>query len=385
MNIIRKRRKNLTVTILSLSLLTVMAGAAVAPALDVIKTYFNSTNQILVQMIISIPSLFIVFTNIIFPKLCKKFKTKELVLSGLFLYIAGGCTAGLFDNIFIVLIFRALVGIGVGIIMPMSTGLISFYYTKDNQDKLMGYSSAMNQFGGVASTIISGVLASISWRASFLVYLIGLISIVLCLGYLPNEKIIRENEKKESGVFRSNYMFIVAIFLSMFTFFVYPSVFAIETAKNGIIPHNLVAVIMAGLDFIAFFGGLSFMHIKKRAGIKTKYIAPVLFLIGYIFLLVLNGFGGAIVGSALIGFANGLEIPFIISAASQNVGKTAATTIMPMISVSMYLAQFLTPIILSLISDIFIMSVNFHLPYFIAAAASGLLLVWSLTIKEQQI
>ena len=124
---------------------------------------------------------------------------------------------------------------------------------------------------------------------------------------------------------------------------------------------------------------------KKKAGIKTKYIAPVLFLIGYIFLLVLNGFGGAITGSALIGFANGLEIPFIISAASQNVGKTAATTIMPMISVSMYLAQFLTPIILSLISDIFIMSANFHLPYLIAAAASGLLLVWSLTIKEHQI
>ena len=51
------RRKNLTLTILSLSLLTVMAGAAVAPALNTIKAYFNGVNQTLTQMIISIPVL----------------------------------------------------------------------------------------------------------------------------------------------------------------------------------------------------------------------------------------------------------------------------------------------------------------------------------------
>ena len=37
--------KTLTVSILSLSLLTVMAGAAVAPALSVIQAHFADTNQ----------------------------------------------------------------------------------------------------------------------------------------------------------------------------------------------------------------------------------------------------------------------------------------------------------------------------------------------------
>lgn len=232
-----ERRRNLTITILSLSLLTVMAGAAVAPALDVIQTYFSDANQTLVQMIISIPALFIALTNFIFPKLCKIFRAKTLVLAGLILYVVGGCAAGVFSNIYLVLVFRALVGVGVGIIMPMSTGLLSFYYTRDKQDRLMGYSSAMNQMGGVIATLISGMLASISWRASFLVYLMGLISIVLVLLYLPNEKISGNDQKKETGVFAKNYMFIIAMFLLMFTFFVYPSVFAIETAKKGVIPH----------------------------------------------------------------------------------------------------------------------------------------------------
>ena len=52
---IKSRRRKITVTILSLSLLTVMAGAAVAPALDVIKNSFPNTSQTLIQMIISIP------------------------------------------------------------------------------------------------------------------------------------------------------------------------------------------------------------------------------------------------------------------------------------------------------------------------------------------
>ena len=122
---------NLTVTILSFSLLTVMAGAAVAPALKVIQDYFYDTPQSLVQMIISIPALFIFLTNMVFPKLCELFRAKELMLAGLIIYVVGGCAAGLFDNIWIILLFRAIVGAGVGIIMPMSTGLLSYYYPKD--------------------------------------------------------------------------------------------------------------------------------------------------------------------------------------------------------------------------------------------------------------
>lgn len=311
----KKTSKTLTVTILSLSLLTVMAGAAVAPALNVIKEYFSDVNQTLVQMIISIPALFIALTSFVFPKLSQKFKAKELVMAGLFLYVAGGCAAGLFSNIYLVLAFRALVGIGVGIIMPLSTGLLTFYFTPEEQDRLMGYSSAMNQMGGVVATLISGVLASFSWRASFLVYMMGLISIVLCLIFLPNDKIAGREHGKEQGGFKQYYVFIVAIFLLMLTFFVYPSVFAIETSKEGTIPTSLIPVIMAGMDFIAFLGGLSFVHIKKVMGNMTTFAAPAMFLTGYLLLYIAGGWIGAIMGSVFIGFANGLGIPFIISCA----------------------------------------------------------------------
>lgn len=369
---IEKRGKTLTMTILSLSLLTVMAGAAVAPALDVIKTYFSGTNQTLVQMIISIPALFIALTNLFFPRLCKHFKTRTLVLAGLFLYTVGGCAAGLFSNIYLVLVFRAFVGIGVGIIMPMSTGLLSFYYDRSEQDKLMGYSSAMNQMGGVVATLISGMLATVSWRASFLVYLMGLISIILVLMFLPNDRLGGNDRKKETGVFAKNYMFIIAMFLLMFTFFVYPTAFAIETAKKGTIPMHLIAVIMASMDFVAFLGGLSFIHVKRKLGNGTKFAAPMLFCAGYLLLLFFDSVPLVVLGSWCIGFANGLGIPFLISAASQRAGKSAATTVMPMLSIAMYLAQFLTPMLLS----------GFSAPYRAAVIAAAIFILWSSAIKS---
>ena len=375
----KERRTNLTVTILSLSLLTVMAGAAVAPALDTIREYFSDVDKTLVQLIISIPALFIFITNMFFAGLCRKFRSRTLLLAGLVLYTAGGCAAGLFSNIFMVLVFRALVGIGVGIIMPMSTGLLAFYYTRDKQDRLMGYSSAMNQMGGVAATLIAGMLAQISWRLSFLVYLMGLISIVLCILFLPDERLVTEEKREKKGVFREYYTFVIAMFLLMFTFFVYPTEFAIETVREGIIPAGLIAVIMAGADLVAFAGGLLFVHIKKRMGEKMKYAAPLLFFAGYMLLAFTDGRGGILAGSALIGFANGIGIPYIISAASAKAGRSAATTVMPVISAAMYLAQFVTPIILSAVSAA---AVNAEcLPYMAAGASAVLLAAWSVLLR----
>ena len=144
--------KPLAASILSLSLLTVMAGAAVAPALEVIRAHFSDASRTSVQLIVSMPAVFIVITNLCFNRLAKKFGSKTLIMTGLVLYTAGGCWAGLFDSIGLVLLMRALVGVGVGMIMPLSTGLLAYYFPPEKQAGLMGLSAAMNQMGGVVAT-----------------------------------------------------------------------------------------------------------------------------------------------------------------------------------------------------------------------------------------
>lgn len=100
-NIFKKHRRwKLICAILSLSLLTVMAGAAVAPALGLIREHFADTDTGLVQMIVSMPAIFIALTNLfLFKPLCKRFRARTLLMIGLALYTVFGCAAGLFSSI----------------------------------------------------------------------------------------------------------------------------------------------------------------------------------------------------------------------------------------------------------------------------------------------
>ena len=71
--------KKVTATILSMSLLTVMAGAAIAPALGIIKAHFNQANDLLVQLIVSMPALLIIVTNLFFLAISRQLRTRAIM------------------------------------------------------------------------------------------------------------------------------------------------------------------------------------------------------------------------------------------------------------------------------------------------------------------
>ncbi len=379
------RRWRLMVSILSISLLTVMAGAAVAPALGIIREYFSDEPLTVVQLIISMPALFIAITNLFFGRLCRIFTAKKLTLIGLIMYVVFGCAAGLFSNIYFVLVCRALLGIGVGILMPLSTGLISYYFTKDKHDMLMGYSSAMNMMGGVIATLIAGLLAIVSWRLSFLVYLMGVLCIVLVMLWMPDEKIVDDGpKKKETGTFRKYYPYIVGMFLLMIVFYNYPSNFALEVSKNGAIPKHLVPIVMATMDVFGFIGGLVYPKLKIKLGKLTKDVTPVLFILGYIFLQFVGGFTGTLIGSFIIGAASGMGIPYLISTGSSKAGKSAATTVIPALSIAMYLSQFTTPAIISCFRKVFETLYPAGTSFHAALIVSIVFLLWTVLFIDKE-
>ncbi|MGN1236643.1 MAG: MFS transporter, partial [Bacteroidaceae bacterium] len=114
--------KKITFTILSMSLLTVMAGAAVAPALGIIGEHFSGVSPLLIKLIVSLPAVFIVVMNLAFGMLCRWFRSRTLAIGGLLLYVVSGVGAYFADNIWLMLVLRALLGVSVGVVMPLSVG-----------------------------------------------------------------------------------------------------------------------------------------------------------------------------------------------------------------------------------------------------------------------
>lgn len=364
-----KTSRRLTYTILSISLLTVMAGAAMAPALGVIREHFSGQSRLAVQLIVSLPALFIILTNLMFSPLCRIMKTKTLAVTGLCMYVMAGSGAFFIDDMHILLVSRALLGISVGMVMPLSTGLLAYYFPPEEQARMMGLSAAMNQMGGVVATFLSGVLAGISWNCSFLVYLLGLIALALVIAFLPNERLdtgekaleeapdyyesesgITKARKKPGRPFASILRFapsVIGMFLVMCLFFIYPTNFAITSLANPSLGSNTITLIMVGLDIVGFIIGLSFGKIISNLRKQMKYIAPLGFLAGYVFLSFGTALPLLISGSVFIGIANGVGVPYLNTIASVKGGKNAATTVMPIISASLYLGQFLSPLIVN--------------------------------------
>lgn len=383
----KKSSSFLSWSILSMSLLTVMAGAAIAPALGIIKNHFCDVPVWQVQLIISIPALFIIFTNLLFSTLCRLFKSRTLALTGLILYVVCGTAPYFIDNISLILVFRALLGVSVGMIMPLSTGLLSFYFPPEQQGTLMGLAAAMNQMGGVIATLLAGILASISWNYAFLVYILGLIAIVFIVIFLPNEQIATPKTKQQVPCMKERlkkfHPSITGMFLCMSLFFVYPSNFAIIASQQTSLSSNAITIIMVALDVIAFFVGMFFSKLINVCRKSLKYYAPVCFIIAYTLLATSGSIWALLVGSLFIGIANGAGIPYLNTIASIKGGKTAATTVMPLISASLYLGQFLSPIYISSLGNA-LFNNALTAPYMLAAIVAVIYLIQVICTRNLQ-
>lgn len=345
----KQNMRGLTWAILSISLLTVMAGAAVAPALGAIQDHFAGSSAMTVQLVVSLPALFIILTTMLFRSLCRLMSTRTLALAGLTLYVLAGAGAFLVDNIALLLLLRALLGISVGMIMPLSTGLLSYYFPPERQGRLMGLSAAMNQLGGVVATLLAGMLVTIRWNYAFLVYLAGLVAIVLVALMLPNARLVDQGGRLRLSALVRFHPSVTSMLLIMILFFVYPTNFALTARSQGLSPMA-TTLVMVGLDVVAFIVGLAFGWLMGHAARWMKYIAPLGFLAGYLVLAWVPELCGMLVGSALIGVANGVGVPYVNTIASIKGGRDAAVTVMPLISAALYLGQFLSPLVVTPLS-----------------------------------
>lgn len=345
--------KKLTETILSMSLLTVMAGAAIAPALCVIKAHFTDAPELLVQFIVSVPALFIIITNLFFLNISRHYGTRTIALFGLVLYVVAGAGCFFAGDIYVLLTLRALLGVSVGLIMPLSTGLLAYYYPPEWQAHLMGLSAAMNQMGGVVATLLAGLLSSIGWRWAFLVYLLGLVAVIMVAVLLPDDHLGSANKRGVPFQPRQLLKFhpsVNGMLLLMMIFFIYPTNFAITAEKQAGLGLQATTLLMVGLELFAFFVGIVFGQLMNMFRESIKYFAPVFFLVGYILFASAHSTLPLLVGAVSTGIANGVGVPYLNTIASIKGGQNSATTVMPLLSAALYLGQFMSPLIVTPLS-----------------------------------
>ncbi|MGL5648817.1 MAG: MFS transporter [Clostridium sp.] len=355
MNIIQK------FTILSLSFISLIATAAMAPALNSIQTHFISASPTIIKYVVTLPALICIPIGLLNNTFLKYISKKKLILIGLILFTIGGLSSSFASSIYSLLFTKAILGLGLGITAPLSLVLIGDFFHGKERAKFMGLSTASTNLGGIISTLFVGFLASFGWRYSFLVYAVAIIVFILIALFLPkipgeeNDKNVHnitineleEDIKLNKGIFK----YAILTMLALIAFYAIPTNMDFLIKFKNLGTSSTAANIVSICTLISLISAMLFPRLMK---LFKSYYVLVIFLsmtLGFFILGEATILPLIILGAILVGFGFGSIVPFGMLFASNIVHRTHTGLAILIVTTSLYLGEFLSPIILQYISS----------------------------------
>ncbi|AVK64107.1 hypothetical protein C5Z26_08280 [Lactobacillus sp. CBA3606] len=207
-------------SILSISIDSTVSGV-VSGAIPLMVRSFPNAPQAIVESISSLPSLAIMLAVMISPFVTNKIGYKKTVLIGLAISFLAGIAPAFVPNIYLILAFRFIFGLGIGLLNPLSYSIVAYFYDGDERSSMYGLIGTVSNFASWILTGLVGVLLQFSWHYSFLTYFVLLAILILVYFILPEMDIQPAAKgKKEKTNFsamdhRVYYLAIVMFFLFM--------------------------------------------------------------------------------------------------------------------------------------------------------------------------
>lgn len=157
------------------SMFSLLAGAAVAPALPAMAAYFSHVPNVgtLTKLTLSTTALFIAAGAGPAGWLIDRVGRKPVLAAGALITGIAGTSGAALDSLHLILVSRALLGLGVACVVTSATTLIGDVIEPARQASFFGRQSAAMKVGGILFLLIGGVLTTLSWRAVFLVDLLA--------------------------------------------------------------------------------------------------------------------------------------------------------------------------------------------------------------------
>jgi EmrB/QacA subfamily drug resistance transporter len=119
-------------------------------------------------------------------KLGDQFGRKEIFLGAVALFTTASLCCGFANDIYLLIVLRAVQAIGGGALMPSATGIISEIFGAE-RDRAVGLFSSIFPIGGIIGPVLGGVFVTYwSWRGIFLVNVpIGIVLLALGMLIIP--------------------------------------------------------------------------------------------------------------------------------------------------------------------------------------------------------
>ena len=307
----------------SISALNALPGLAVSPILGQMSTIFPHSSEFDIQLLSSLPSLLTIPFILLSGKLTERINNIVLLQVGLIIFALSGLLYMLSSRMWQLIAVSALLGIGSGMIVPLSTGLISRHFIGRYRTRQFGLSSAITNITLVTATVLTGYLAEINWHLPFIVYFFPVVSFFLSF-YLKRDTIsVAPVKVTVSGKIEVKRLVSLMLFYGLVTY--------LAVIVPGFILNRVLSI----------FGSF------------TKCVS-LLCMAGGMVLILLSGNEWILgLGAIFIGFGYGVMQPVIYDQTTRVATPDKVTLALAFVMSMNYLAILLCPTIIDTLQSLF--------------------------------
>jgi len=186
----QKRKKLILFTIAFAGLIGPIGSTIYYPAMKVIERDLNTTSY-LVNLSVSSFMVTMAVMPLAWGVFSDVYGRRRIYIVSLFISLVAGVGSALSNNIYLLLIFRAIQGIGCSSVNSVGAGTISDVFFQEERGSAMGVYYLGALVGPAVGPILGGVMTDyIGWKSIFwLLAIISLISFVMIFIFLPETKI----------------------------------------------------------------------------------------------------------------------------------------------------------------------------------------------------
>lgn len=370
--------------IYSISMVTSLPGLAISPILGDLEHIFKGASDLELQMLESLPSFIIVPFILLAGRLSLHVNKKRILIIGLAIFFGCSVVYPFSNSLALLLVISALLGIGAGMIIPFSTGLIADNFSKRYRTRQLGIASSITNLTLVLATFLAGVLADINWHYAFLVYCLSGISLLFAFKLDSTPRTVAPQTTTASTTpstssTKHNWPVSLMLLYYFITFLVLTVPFNLsiymETMKHYKDPDiagTLISVFFLAMTIPGFFINNIISVLKTY----TNFIALCAIAVGFILFILKAGPVILTIGIILIGLGYGAMQPIIYDKTSSSTVESHATFALALVMSMNYVAIITYPFITQWLQDLFSTDASYF-PFLLSMILGGAFAVYA--------
>jgi MFS family permease len=200
---------------------------------------------------------------------------------GIVLFVIGGSSGFYLHDFYFILVGRALLGLGVAMIMTSSTALIGDYFEQEERHKYLSMQGMAVGVGGITFITTGGFLAELHWSYPFAIYLIPLLFLpyVFMSLYEPHEEHLHEQEIEIDE--KRLWPVFATAFFSMVLFYMLPTQLPYLVINQLQGTPSSVGILISVAMSVNAVTSMQYARIKSRLSYAEVYMVTfIVFGIG---------------------------------------------------------------------------------------------------------